>query len=195
MIVIGIDPGSVRTGYGIVRGKEGAFELIDCGIVRLSSRQGIPERIKRIYDELDSLISLHMPERLALETAYVNRNPQSALKLGQVRGAVVALAMNRGIALTEYAPRKVKQVLTGRGGASKEQVSYMARHFLEIEEPLGPYDISDALGIALCDLLIEDRVLPDMKGKRGPASAGRSWSEFVRENPGSVIERFQSKTE
>ena len=187
MIVIGVDPGSVRTGYGIVRGREGAFELIDCGIIRLSSRQGIPERIKRIYDELDTLINVNRPQRLALETAYVNRNPQSALKLGQVRGAVVALAMNRGVALTEYAPRKVKQVLTGRGGASKEQVSYMARHFLKIEEPLRPYDISDALGIALCDLLCEGHVLPDLNGRRGHKSAGRSWSEFVRENPDSVI--------
>ncbi len=188
MIVIGIDPGSVKTGYGIVRGGEGdAFSLIDCGVIRLSSRQGIPERIKIIYDDLEKLIVANKPVRLALETAYVNCNAQSALKLGQVRGAVVALAMNRGIELHEYAPREVKQALTGRGGASKEQVAYMARHFLKIDIPLRPYDISDALGIALCDLLCNRKPVSDRKGSSSRSSRRNNWSEFVRANPDLVV--------
>lgn len=187
MMVIGVDPGSVRTGYGIVRGEADSFSLVDCGIIRLSSRQSIPERIKIIYDELEALISSNKPARLALETAYVNRNAQSALKLGQVRGAVVALAMNKGVQLHEYAPREVKQILTGRGGASKEQVAYMARHFLNISNPIKPHDISDALGIALCDLLCERRPVPGRNGKTGSSSPKSNWSEFVKANPDLVL--------
>lgn len=187
MIVIGVDPGSVRTGYGIVRGEKGSFSLIDCGLIRLSSRQSLPERIKIIYDELEKLIEVNGPARLALETAYVNRNAQSALKLGQVRGAIVALAMNSGIKLHEYAPREVKQILTGRGGASKEQVAYMARHFLNISIPLKPFDISDALGIALCDLLSEDSPASVRNENSGSPSRRNNWAEFVKANPDLVL--------
>jgi crossover junction endodeoxyribonuclease RuvC len=187
MMVIGVDPGSVRTGYGIVRGEKDSFSLIDCGIIRLSSRQSIPERIKIIYDELDALISVNRPARLALETAYVNCNAQSALKLGQVRGAIVALAMNKGVQLHEYAPREVKQILTGRGGASKEQVAYMARHFLKICDPIKPHDISDALGIALCDLFCETGPVSGRNGNTGTSLRKSSWSEFVKANPDMVL--------
>ena len=187
MIVIGVDPGSVRTGYGIVRGEKGSFSLIDCGVIRLSSRQSLPERIKIIYDELEKLITSNDPARLALETTYVNRNAQSALKLGQVRGAVVALAMNSGIELHEYAPREVKQVLTGRGGASKEQVAYMARHFLNTSVPLKPFDISDALGIALCDLLCKGSPASIRNEKTGSSLRRNNWSEFVKANPDLVL--------
>lgn len=188
MIVIGVDPGSVKTGYGIVGCREDSFFLVACGVIRLSSRQSFPERIKIIYDELEGLIAENMPARLALETAYVNRNAQSALKLGQVRGAVVALAMNSGLELHEYAPREVKQVLTGRGGASKDQVAYMARHFLNINEPIKPYDITDALGIALCDLLCDGTTVGSIQRGRAVSSLRRcSWSEFVKENPDMVL--------
>lgn len=186
MIVIGVDPGSVKTGYGIVRCEGGLFSLVACGVIRLNSRQSIPERIKVIYDELEELIFENRPARLALETAYVNRNAQSALKLGQVRGAVVALAMNSGLVLREYAPREVKQMLTGRGGASKEQVAYMARHFLGIGEPVRPYDITDALGIALCDLLREGAG-GSVRRKKAISPPGDNWSEFVKANPGLVL--------
>ena len=187
MIVVGVDPGSVRTGYGIVKDEKGTFSLIDCGVIRLSSRQSLPERIKIIYDELGKLIAVNKPARLALETGYVNRNAQSALKLGQVRGAVVALAMNRKVELHEYAPREVKQVLTGRGGASKEQVAYMARYFLNIDNPIKPFDVSDALGIALCDLLCKSSPVSVGNGKTEPAMRRNNWSEFVKANPDLVI--------
>lgn len=187
MIVIGVDPGSVRTGYGIVTRKGEHFSLVSCGVIRLSSKWSIPERIKIIYDELEGLISLNRPARLALETAYVNRNAQSALKLGQVRGAVVALAMNNGLTLREYAPREVKQILTGRGGASKEQVAYMAKHFLKIAGPVKPHDITDALGIALCDLLRESALSFPGKKSSVPSSAKNAWTEYVKANAHRLV--------
>ncbi|ASQ91067.1 crossover junction endodeoxyribonuclease RuvC [Prosthecochloris sp. GSB1] len=183
MVVIGVDPGSVRTGYGVVRREGKAFSLVTCGVIRLASGLGIPERIKIIYDRLDGLIDANRPSVLALETAYVNRNAQSALKLGQVRGAIVALTMNRGLVLHEYAPREVKQVLTGRGGAAKEQVAYMVRHFLDIRESLKPHDISDALGIALCDMLRGREGNPHGSGKSRKSSRGGAWADFVKSNP------------
>lgn len=187
MIVIGVDPGSVKTGYGVVKCEEDSFSLVACGVIRLSSRQGFPERIKLIYDKLEGLIVTNSPARLALETAYVNRNAQSALKLGQVRGAIVALAMNSGLELHEYAPREVKKMLTGRGGASKDQVAYMARHFLNICEPVKPYDITDALGIALCDLLHDGTPNPGRRTKATSSSRRKNWSGFVKENPDLVL--------
>ena len=95
--------------------------------------------------------------------------------------------MNRGIELQEYAPREVKQVLTGRGGASKEQVAYMARHFLNINIPVRPFDISDALGIALCDLLCKASPASARNEKTGSSSRGNNWSEFVKANPDLVL--------
>ncbi|MCW8819648.1 MAG: crossover junction endodeoxyribonuclease RuvC [Ignavibacteriaceae bacterium] len=187
MMVIGIDPGSVKTGYGIVRSEGDTFSLVSCGVIRLSSRQCIPERIKIIYDTLEALIAQHRPARLAIETAYVNRNAQSALKLGQVRGAIVALAMNTGIGLHEYAPREVKKMLTGRGAASKDQVAYMARHFLNVVEPIKPHDITDALGIALCDLIYEGKEGTGKTAGTVSSSRGNSWAVFVKDNPDLVL--------
>ncbi len=188
MVVIGVDPGSVRTGYGVVRRDGDSFSLVTCGVIRLSSRLGIPERIKMIYDGLEERIGASDPAVLALETAYVNRNAQSALKLGQVRGAIVALAMNRGLVLREYAPREVKYVLTGRGGARKEQVAYMVRHFLDIRHTLKPHDITDALGIALCDMLSGgEGSAPRRARVAGKARGATSWADFVKENPELLV--------
>jgi crossover junction endodeoxyribonuclease RuvC len=187
MLVLGVDPGSVHTGYGLVRREEGRFVLVTCGVIRLSSRQCLAERIKIIYDGLEDLIRKYSPERLALETAYVNRNAYSALKLGQVRGAIVALAMNSSLVLHEYAPREIKFVLTGKGSAGKGHVAYMAGHFLGIRDPIKPYDVSDALGIALCDLLCDG---PEGLPRRGGSShkgQGPGWTDFVRSNPDLVV--------
>ncbi len=188
MIVIGVDPGSVKTGYGIISNSGGSFSLVTCGVIRLSTKQNFAERIKIIYDELEQRIAVNRPARLALETAYVNRNAQSALKLGQVRGAIVALAMNNNLELHEYAPREVKQTLTGRGGASKDQVAYMAKHFLNIETSIPSHDITDALGIALCDLINESAPCRICKSAGGTArSHKKDWAAFVKENPGLLL--------
>ncbi|MBF0586517.1 crossover junction endodeoxyribonuclease RuvC [Prosthecochloris sp. N3] len=186
MLVLGVDPGSVHTGYGLVSRERNGWRLVSCGVIRLRSAQSLPERIKIIYDELDALVSEYGPVRLALETTYVNRNAQSALKLGQVRGAIVVLAMNRGLVLHEYAPREVKLVLTGKGGAGKGQVAYMVQHFLGITTPLKPYDVSDALGIALCDLFC-DAPGGQRRGTSGRSSSSRGWAEYVRSNPELIV--------
>ena len=160
--------------------------MLVCGVIRLNPRRTHAERIGEIYRELEAVIDDFKPERLALETAFLSRNVQSALKLGQVRGAVIALAMNQHLKLHEYAPREVKSAITGRGAASKEQVAFMVTRMLGLTVPPKPYDVTDALGIALCDLLRgESRkaFLSDEKAR----GAGSSWSQFVAASPGKVV--------
>jgi crossover junction endodeoxyribonuclease RuvC len=186
MVVLGIDPGSLNTGYGVIRQESGKLTVLACGVIRLHPRKSHAERIGQIYRELDGIITVHGPERAVLETVFLSRNVQSALKLGQVRGAVIALAMNRNLAFHEYAPREVKAAVTGRGSASKEQVAFMVSRVLGLNPVPEPYDVTDALGIAMCDLLrgeSRDILLPAGNSRSG----GSSWSKFVSASPGLVI--------
>ena len=186
MVVLGVDPGSLNTGYGVISQSSGVLSVLVCGVIRLNPRRTHAERIGEIYRELEAVIDDFKPERVALETAFLSRNVQSALKLGQVRGAVIALAMNQHLELHEYAPREVKSAITGRGSASKEQVAFMVSRMLGLAEPPKPYDVTDALGIALCDLLRgESRkaFFPVEKARGG----GSSWSQFVAASPDKVV--------
>ena len=186
MVVLGIDPGSLNTGYGVIQESSGVISVLVCGVIRLNPRRSHAERIGEIYRELATVIDDFRPERVALETAFLSRNVQSALKLGQVRGAVIALAMNHNLALHEYAPREVKSAITGRGAASKEQVAFMVTRMLGLSVPPKPYDVTDALGIALCDMLrgaSRKAFFPDEKARGG----GSSWSKFVAASPDKVV--------
>ncbi|MEI8185717.1 MAG: crossover junction endodeoxyribonuclease RuvC [Chlorobiaceae bacterium] len=186
MVVLGIDPGSLNTGYGVIRHSAGVFSVLVCGVIRLHPGRSHAERIGTIYQELAAVIDDFQPERVALETAFLSRNVQSALKLGQVRGAVIALAMNQRLVLHEYAPREVKSAITGKGAASKEQVAFMVTRMLGLSVVPKPYDVTDALGIALCDLLRgESRkaLLPVKKAR----SCRSSWSNFIASSPDKVI--------
>lgn len=187
MVVLGIDPGSLSTGYGVVAEERGRYRMLDCGALRLSPRKSHPERIGEIFASLDALIGRFRPERLSIETAFVGRNVQSALKLGQVRGAVIALGASRGLTLQEYAPSEVKLALTGRGGASKEQVAGMVASMLALGSIPGPLDVSDALALALCDLQRGGVDRPKLR-KKPSSRKGGGWAEFIRASPDLVVE-------
>jgi crossover junction endodeoxyribonuclease RuvC len=186
MVVLGIDPGSLNTGYGLVHCDSGKLSVLACGLIRLHPRSSHPERIGEICHELEQVIVDFKPERVALETAFLSRNVQSALKLGQVRGAVIALAMSKHLILHEYSPREVKSAITGKGAASKEQVAFMVARMLGLGTVPEPYDVTDALGIALCDLLRGESREPFLPGERA-RKGGRSWSKFVHASPDMVI--------
>jgi len=160
--------------------------MLASGVIRLHPLSTHAERIGQIYRELERIIADFRPAHLALETAFLSRNVQSALKLGQVRGAVIALAMNSELVLHEYAPREVKLAVTGKGAASKEQVASMVARILGLTPVPAPFDVTDALGIALCDLLRgESR---DSACQPGKSQKGRNnWSAFVRASPDMVI--------
>jgi len=148
MKILGIDPGSRRTGYGIIEVRGDQTELIHMGVI--NAGDGIfPERLGTIFSALRELIDSHVPDEVAIETVFVSRNANSALKLGQARGAAVCAAIASGLPVSEYAPRAVKQAMVGKGGADKQQVQHMVRILLNITEAL-PEDAADALAVALC---------------------------------------------
>ena len=154
MIILGIDPGSVITGYGVIDARGRHCRLMDCGIIRTGSRKALADRLKVIYDGLCEVIDRHRPEMLAVETAFGGRFPKAALVLGHARGVALLAAANRGLQVWEYAPREVKMAIVGEGGASKQQVQFMVRAMLNLDrdpdrEPMTE-DASDATAVALC---------------------------------------------
>ena len=146
MRIIGLDPGSRITGVGIIDGDV----LVHAESVRLGGGP-MPERLGLIFARVRALIEEFQPDIAAVETVFMSRNPQAAIKLGQARGAAVCAAVSCGLEIHEYAPRAIKQAIVGRGGAAKEQVQHMTRILLKIAEAPAE-DAADALAVALCHL-------------------------------------------
>ena len=145
---MGVDPGSRITGYGIVRAEGRVIEYIDSGCIRVGEKP-MAERLQTIFHSLATLIGEYRPEEFAIEQVFMARNPDSALKLGQARGAAIVAAANSGLPVHEYSARQVKQAVVGRGGAEKVQVAEMVKHLLGLEKR-PQEDAADALAIALC---------------------------------------------
>lgn len=153
MIVIGIDPGTATTGYGIVEeDNAGKLSAIAYGIVATTPDQAIEIRLKRIYEEIKALIDLHQPQSGAVEKLFFKRNVTNAISVGQARGVILLAFANSGIDVAEYAPSEVKSAISGYGGASKSQVQAMVKAILQLDEIPNPDDAADALAIAICHL-------------------------------------------
>ncbi len=150
MVILGIDPGSVITGYGVIDARGRQCRLLDQGVLRPGSRKVLADRLKVIYDGLCEVIDRNRPELVAVETAFGGRFPKAALVLGHARGVALLAAANRGLQVWEYAPREVKMAIVRAGGASKQQVQFMVRAMLELGRETMPEDASDALAVALC---------------------------------------------
>jgi crossover junction endodeoxyribonuclease RuvC len=144
MRILGLDPGSRRTGVGVIEGER----VIHATTLNLGGG-AMPERLGLILSGVGELIAAFDPQVAAVETVFVNKNAQSAIKLGQARGAAICAAVGAGLEVHEYAPRAVKQAIVGRGGAGKEQVQHMIRALLKVDASLGE-DAVDALAVALC---------------------------------------------
>ncbi|MBI9078890.1 MAG: crossover junction endodeoxyribonuclease RuvC [Pseudodesulfovibrio sp.] len=152
LVVLGLDPGSRVTGYGFVREISGQAQLLETGTIRTPVKKDMSTRLGVIFDELQVLITKHDPVEAAIENVFVSKNPSSALKLGQARGAAMAACATRGISVAEYEPTKVKKNLVGVGNAPKGQVAFMVAHCLGIKKPEWAEDASDALAVAICHL-------------------------------------------
>ncbi len=150
MRILGIDPGTIQTGFGMLMEEEGTLHHLGSGVIRTSSRAPIAHRLKKIYSELDRAIVRYRPDEISLENIFVAHNVRSALKLGHARGVAILAAVNRGLEVFEYTPAEVKKALTGSGRAEKEQVRYMVQMLLGLKELPGPCDVSDALALAIC---------------------------------------------
>lgn len=151
MIILGIDPGTRVTGYGVIRvSGPGRYGLIDYGCIRPPAKRIIHDRYLIIHEGAEELIQKYRPDALSIETQYVHKNPQSTIKLGMARGVVIVAARKNDVDVYEYTPTTAKRSITGRGGASKEQVQSMLQHLLGLKEKPTPEDAADALALAIC---------------------------------------------
>jgi crossover junction endodeoxyribonuclease RuvC len=149
-VILGIDPGTQLTGYGVIRTDGASHQAIDYGCIRPPSNLKITDRYLIIFNSVDALLEKHCPHALVVETQYVQKNIQSAIKLGMARGVVIVAAKRRGIAVFEYAPAKAKRAVVGNGNASKYQVQGMVKILLNLTEMPTPDDAADALSLAIC---------------------------------------------
>ena len=148
--ILGIDPGSRCTGYGIIHDGVKGPVLVTYGTIRTDG-VNLPERLHQIYEGIYRVAREFRPTEAAIEEVFMSKNADSALKLGQARGAAICAVMNAGLGVHEYAARQVKQAMVGKGSAEKSQVQHMVRYLLGIKEVL-PADAGDALGIAMCHI-------------------------------------------
>lgn len=152
LVVLGLDPGSNVTGFGVVAEVSGQARLVEAGCVRTKAKDDFCARLGAIYHGVREVIEKHRPDEAALEEVFVARNAASALKLGQARGAAVAACAASELPVFGYSPAQVKKSLVGAGRADKDQVAFMAAQVLGVKKIDGPRDATDALAVALCRL-------------------------------------------
>jgi len=150
-VLLGIDPGTAATGFGVVAvDSRRRAKLVECGVIRTSSGADLAERLLEIHEEVAALIERFSPAALSLESAFYGKNVRSALTLGQARGAIIVAAGRCGVEVAEYAPRAIKKAVVGTGSATKEQVAYMVRRHLRLRTDPTPSDAADGIAAALC---------------------------------------------
>lgn len=187
-IILGIDPGTLFLGYGLIAVRKSTITMLDMGVLQLARKKEHAERLQLIFQKMETLIKSHRPTGVAIEAPFFGKNVQSMLKLGRAQGVAIAAAMVNGLQAAEYAPRSVKQSITGRGNATKEQVWEMLRCTLQLPEAPSSWDATDALAVALChhyhnripELQIAKVAAPRKK------KAVSSWESFVALNPDRV---------
>ena len=149
MRVLGIDPGSETTGWGVVEGDARRYRLVDFGTVKANPRERFAARLLKISTGVEALVERFRPDVCAVEEAFFAVNPKTALQLGHVRGVILLAAERAGVEIAEYAPRLIKLTVVGYGAAEKQQVQEMVRVLLKLREAPTPFDASDALGVAI----------------------------------------------
>jgi crossover junction endodeoxyribonuclease RuvC len=150
--ILGIDPGTVQVGFGLIEGSGSSYRSLDFGCIRLSSRTPFPERLKKIYDELIYITERYQPDEFAIEDVFYAENAKVALKMGHARGVAILAGVNNNLTIAEYSPREVKQAVVGNGAASKSQVQRMVMQLLRLQVVPAPLDVSDALAVAICHM-------------------------------------------
>lgn len=146
--ILGIDPGSRATGWAVIDAGAGKLACVDCGVI-VAGGGPFPERLERIFDGLSRVMATHQPAEVAVEQVFVSRSADSALKLGQARGAAICAAVKAGLPVGEYAARRIKQAVVGTGSADKHQVAHMVRALVGLREAIAA-DAADALAVAVC---------------------------------------------
>ena len=153
--VLGIDPGTAVTGYGVVlRREDGRLSLLECGVIRTSSKEPLPFRIREIFQGIRAIIDRFEPGSVAVEDVFQGKNVRSALTLGHARGAILLAAALEDLLIAEYSPREIKKAVVGTGNATKDQVAYMVQRHLRLKSPPTPTDAADGVAAALCHCLV-----------------------------------------
>ncbi len=183
MVILGVDPGTLVTGYGVIEVEGSSVTVLDFDVIVNRNERSMPIRLKEIYSKLCAVISRYHPDEFAIETAFYGKNAQSALKLGHARGVSMLAAVNYEIPTSEYSPREVKKAVVGNGAASKDQVQYMVKSLLHLRETPKLFDATDALAVALCHL----QRYSGIRSKRNGTGTHKTWSSFVNANPNRVL--------
>lgn len=182
-IILGIDPGTLFMGYSVIAITGKHIELKEMHVLKLSKLKDNYERLRLIHVKVVELITAFKPDEFAIEAPFFGKNVQSMLKLGRAQGVAIAAAMNAGLPVTEYSPRKVKQSVTGNGNADKTQVWKMLQQLLLLPEEPQSLDATDALAIAVC----HHYQLTSVTQSAGKGLSG--WDDFIKKNPGRVTSR------
>ncbi len=179
-IILGIDPGTLVMGYGIIEVNGSGIKMREMQVLKLSSKKGNHERLQLIHQRVEELICKFQPHEFAIEAPFFGKNVQIMLKLGRAQGVAIAAAMKAGLPVTEYSPKKIKQSITGNGNADKEQVWKMLQHLLSLQEEPQYFDATDAIAVAVCHHFQMNSI---------PAKNGKSlngWNDFIKKNPGRL---------
>lgn len=151
MRVLGVDPGTINLGYGVVDGED-EMHMVDCGVVSLSARLPMEERLRSLYSELNEIITRHKPSEVAIEDPFVGHNVRSAFAIGKAQAIAILAAANKGLPIYYYSPAKIKKQVTSYGQSDKQQVQEMVRVQLGLSELPQPSDAADALAVAMCHI-------------------------------------------
>ena len=178
-IILGIDPGTLMMGYGLIAVEQKQMQFIEMNTLHVPAKLDAYQRLELIFFTVQQIIHTYRPTDFAIEAPFFGKNVQSMLKLGRAQGVAIAAAMQSGIPVTEYAPRKIKQSITGNGNAGKEQVWKMLQQILKIRHEIDHLDASDALAVAICHHFQDASPVPKEKKING-------WGAFVLKNPGRV---------
>ncbi len=167
-------------GYGIIKVTGSAVTLIEMDVLKISAKKDAYERLRIIHYKVCDLVKLHNPHQLAIEAPFFGKNVQSMLKLGRAQGVAIAAAMQNGLPVTEYSPRKIKQSITGNGNADKQQVMKMLQRIVNFSEEPQYFDATDALAVAVCHHFQNNNIL------KGTSTKINGWKDFLVKNPGRL---------
>ena len=182
-IILGIDPGTNVMGYGVIKTIGQKAQMVAMGVIDMRKQEDPYLRLGHIFERVTGIIESYLPDEMAIEAPFFGKNVQSMLKLGRAQGVAMAAALYRDIPIFEYAPRTIKQTITGNGSASKEQVSKMLQAMLRFGEMPKYFDATDALAAAVCHYLDKGKDVNYTKPKKRSASSKSDWAKFVQANP------------
>ncbi len=179
-IILGIDPGTILMGYAVIEISGNKAGLVQMDVLKLSSQKDSYQKLQHIHNKVSMLVAEYRPDCFAIEAPFFGKNVQSMLKLGRAQGVAIAAAIQAAVEVTEYSPKRIKQVITGNGNANKEQVWKMLQTILKLQEKPQYYDATDALAVALCHHY--------ENGNRTKLNTSKTkdWKEFILKNPDKV---------